>query len=80
MPEQSTATVAHLLVTEVISRVDVPLQIHTDQGHNFKLVLFKGVCSLLDIEKTRTTPLHQQSDEMVKQLNHTLWAMFQENQ
>ena len=75
MPEQSAATVAHLLVTEVISRFGVPLQIHTDQGRNFESVLFKEVCRLLDIEKTRTTPLHPQSDGMVERLNRTLEAM-----
>ena len=84
MPEQSAATVAHLLVTEVISRFGVPLQIHTDQGRNFESVLFKEVCRLLDIEKTRTTPLHPQSDGMVERLNRTLEAMLskfvQENQ
>ena len=36
IPEQSAATVVHLLVTEVISRFRVPLQIHTDQGRNFE--------------------------------------------
>ena len=56
MPEQSAAIMAHLLVTEVISRFGVPLQIHTDQGHNFKSVLFKEVCRLLDVEKLQQQP------------------------
>ena len=75
MSEQSAVIIAHLLVTEVISRFGVPLQIHTDQGRNFESVLFKEVCRLLDIEKTRTTPLHPQSDGMVERLNRTLEAM-----
>jgi len=66
LPEQSAATVANLLVSEAISSFGVPLQIHTDQGRSFESVLFKDVCSLLDIEKTRTTPLHPQSDGMVE--------------
>ena len=41
---------------EVISRFGVPLQIHTDQGHNFKSVLFKEVCRLLDVEKLQQQP------------------------
>ena len=84
MPEQSAATVAHLLATEVICRFGVPLQIHTDQGRNFESVLFKEVCRLLNIKKTWTTPLHPQSDGMVERLNRTLEAMLskfaQENQ
>jgi len=38
-------------------------------------VLFKEVCSHLDIEKARTTPLHPQSDGMVQRLNRTLEAV-----
>ena len=66
MPEQSAETVTHVLVTEVISRFGVPLQIHTDQGHNFESMVFKEVCRLFDIEKTWTTPLHPRSDGMVE--------------
>ena len=55
MPEQSAATVAHLLVNEVISRFGVPLQIHTDQGCNFESVLFKEVCMLVQYCRTDTT-------------------------
>ena len=43
IPGQFATVIAHLLVTEVISRFGVPLQIHTDQGHNFESVLFKEV-------------------------------------
>lgn len=63
---------AHLLVTEIVSRCSVPLQIHTDQGPNFESVLFKEICRLLDIEKTQTTPLHLQSHVMVERLHRTL--------
>ena len=84
MPEQSAATVARVLVPEVICRFGVPLQVHTDQGRNFESALFEEVCRLLDIEKTRTTPLRPQSDGMVERLNSTLEAMLsksvQENQ
>ena len=72
MPEQSAETVAHLFVTEVISRFGVPLQIHTDQGRNVESGLFKEVCRLLDIKKTRTAPLHPQSDGMVELLSRIL--------
>ena len=75
MPDQTAEAVAHILIKEVISRFGVPLQIHTDQGRNFESVLFKEVCRLLDIDKTRTTPLRPQSDGMVERFNRTLEAM-----
>jgi len=84
LPEQSAETVAQLLVNEVNSRFGVPLQIHTGQGCNFESVLFKEVCRLLVIEKTRTTPLHPHSVGILERLNRTLEAMLsnfvQENQ
>ncbi|GFW58049.1 smoothened homolog [Trichonephila clavipes] len=36
----------------------VPLQLHSDQGRNFVSAVLKGVCELLGIDKTKTTPLH----------------------
>ena len=84
MHEQSAVTVVHLLVTEVTSRFGVPLQIHTDRGRNLESVLFKEVCRLLNVEKSRTTPLHSQSDGMVERSNRTfqdvLSTFVQENQ
>ena len=68
-------TVAAVLVEEFICRFGIPVQIHTDQGRNFESNLFKEVCRLLDIDKTRTTPFHPQSDGMVERFNRTLQAM-----
>jgi len=35
-----TKTVTEILVNQVISRFDVPLELHTDQGRNFDSRLF----------------------------------------
>ena len=40
-----------------------------------RLIGVKEVCRLLDIEKTRTTPQHPQSDGMVERLNRMLETM-----
>ncbi|GFV77191.1 retrovirus-related Pol polyprotein from transposon 412 [Trichonephila clavipes] len=40
------------------------------QGRNF--VSLKEVCELLGIDKTKTTPLHPQSDGMVERFNRTI--------
>lgn len=59
-------TVADTLVTEVMCRFGVPTSIHSDQGREFESDLFKYVCQLLEIEKTRTAPYRPNSDGLVE--------------
>ena len=75
MPNQEATTVAKLLVEEFVVRFGAPRQLHSDQGRNFESAVFQEMCRLLDIDKTRTTPLRPQSDGMVKRFNRTLEAM-----
>lgn len=72
IPNQEAETVAVVLVENWISRYGVPLQLHLDQGRNFESRLFQELYKLLGIVKTRTTPLHPQSDSMVERFNHTI--------
>ena len=58
-------------------RFGVPRELHSDQGTNFESKVMAEVCKLLDIEKTRTTPLHPQSDGQVERYNRTLVEMLQ---
>ena len=44
-------------------------------GKQFESTVIKEVTSLLQIEKTRTTPCHPQSDGLVECFNHTLLSM-----
>ncbi len=60
---------------ETISRFGAPLELHTDQGRNFESSLFRNVCSLLQITKTRTTPYHPASNGQVERFNRTLLQM-----
>lgn len=55
-----------------MSRFGVPLELHTDQGRNFESKLFSGLSLLLGINKTRTTPLHPQSDSQVERQHRTI--------
>ena len=75
MPNQEATTVAKLLVEEFVVRFGAPRQLHSDQGRNFESAVFQEMCRLLDIDKTRTTPLRPQSDGMVERFNRTLEAM-----
>ncbi|GFT58376.1 retrovirus-related Pol polyprotein from transposon 412 [Trichonephila clavipes] len=41
-------------------------------GKKFRLCGIEGVCELLGIDKTKTTPLHPQSDGMLERFNRTI--------
>ena len=75
MPNMEARTCAKILVQEVVSRLGIPNKIHSYQGRQFESNLFAEMCALLQIEKTRTTAYHPQSDGMVERFNRTLCAM-----
>ena len=62
LPNHEAETVSEFLVTQVFTRFGVPGELHSDQGREFESWVFKEYCSLLGVDKTRTTPLHPQSD------------------
>lgn len=75
MPNQEAVTVAKTLVQEFFSRYGVPTCLHSDQGTNFESKLFDAMCTLLNIEKTRTTPFRPQSDGQSERNIKTLIKM-----
>ncbi|VDI82433.1 Hypothetical predicted protein [Mytilus galloprovincialis] len=75
IPDQEAATVAKIFVNEFVCKFGTPLQIHTDQGANFESKIFKGMCELLCIDKTRSTSFHPQSNGCVERFNRTLTNM-----
>nr|XP_055054004.1 uncharacterized protein LOC129439426 [Misgurnus anguillicaudatus] len=72
VPNQEARTVADVLLEGMFARFGVPAEVHTDQGRNFESRLFSEFCRQLGIWKTRTTPLHPQSDGLVERYNRTL--------
>ena len=75
MKDMNALTVAQIFVHEFICNMGIPDVIHTDQGRNFESAVVKGICNLLGIKKTRTTPYHPQSDGMIERFNRTLLSM-----
>ena len=63
-----TYTVVEILVKEFISRIGVPMIIHSDQGRKFELKLFQQMCGLFGIKKTRTTTFRPSSNGLVEGL------------
>ena len=75
MANMEAATVAKIIVEEVITRYGTPSMIHSDQGVQYESHLFTEMCRLFNIKKTHTTPYHPQSDGMVERFNKTLATM-----
>uniref|UniRef100_A0AAR2M493 Gypsy retrotransposon integrase-like protein 1 n=1 Tax=Pygocentrus nattereri TaxID=42514 RepID=A0AAR2M493_PYGNA len=72
IPDQEAGTVADALVEGMFSRFGAAEVIHSDQGRNFEAGVFSAMCERLGIQKTRTSPLHPQSDGLVERFNRTL--------
>ena len=72
LPNHEAETVAGVLVGEFFTRFGTPVELHSDQGREFESCVFRECCELLGVRKTRTTPLHPQSDGMVERYNRTL--------
>lgn len=68
-PDQSAATVANLLVREIVSRHGVPSELLSDRGRAF---LLQEVQSLLGFKKVS---YHPQTDGLVERFNRMLTAM-----
>lgn len=68
-------TVAQKFIERVVSIFGVPLSMHSDQGSNFESNVFKEMCNILGIHKTRTTPFRPKSDGMVEKANSTIETM-----
>ena len=75
LPDQRASTTATALIEHWISRFGCPHSIHSDQGRNFESLLFKNLLSLLEIDKSRTTAFHPQSNAVIERMNRTLQNM-----
>ena len=75
IPNQEAVTVARKLVDEFVSRFGAPEHLHSDQGRNVESSLFKEVCKLFGIVKTRTSPYHPEGDGVIERLNRTVLSM-----
>ena len=69
MKNIEAVTVADLLVKEFICRYGIPRQIQ------FESEVFQQTCLLFDIDKTRSTAYHPQSNGLVERFNRTLLNM-----
>ena len=72
LSDQTAEQVARTLVSEFIGRFGCPLELHSDKGRNIESRMFKEVCDLLKIVKTRTTPYRTSANGQVECMNRTI--------
>ena len=72
LSDQTAERVAGILVSDFIGRLGCPLELHNDQGRNLESRMFKEVCDLLKIVKTRTTPYRPSANGQVERMNRTI--------
>ena len=72
LKNQLAETVAGVVVREFVARFGCPLEIHTDHGRNFESELFKEMCELLEIGKTRTTSYRPSANGQVERYNRSI--------
>jgi len=72
IPYQEALTAADALVIKCFCRFGVPMELHSDHGRNFESRLMQDILERLGVSKTRTTPLHPQSDGMVERNDKTI--------
>ena len=73
--DQTAATIAKLLMEEIISRYGVPTEVLSDKSQAFLSGLMKEVEMLLEFHKVNRSAYHPQTDGLVERFNHTLTSM-----
>ena len=77
LPNKQATTVAKAMVATWLCHWGCPESLHSDQGNEFDAEVFREVCALMGIHKTRTTPFNPSSNGMVERTNRTLKSMLQ---
>jgi len=75
IPNETSEVCAQVLVNEVIGRFGCPNDLHSDQGRNFESKVFKSMCAMLGIRKTRTSPKNPKCNGQTERFNSTLATM-----
>ena len=75
VPDMSAEVCAAKIVNEFIARWGCPLVIHSDQGRTYESKIFKEMCRMLEIRKSRTSPRNPRGNGQSERFNRTLLRM-----
>ena len=74
-PNKEAATVAKIIVEQVICRFGTPLSIVTDRAKELDGELMREICRLLDVDKLRTTAYKASTNAAAERFHRTLNSM-----
>ena len=75
VPDMTAEVCASKILNEYISRWGCPLSIHSDQGRTYESKVFKELCRMLEIRKTRTSVRNPKGNGQSERFNRTLLRM-----
>ena len=75
VPDMTAEVCASRILNDFISRWGCPLAIHSDQGRTYESKVFREMCRMLEIRKTRTSPRNPRGNGQSERFNRTLLRM-----
>lgn len=75
VPDMTAEVCTSRILNEYIARWGCPLSIHSDQGRTYESRIFKELCRMLEIRKTRTSVRNPKGNGQSERFNRTLLRM-----
>ena len=75
VPDRTAVTTANVILNEVIASYGSPQSIHSDLGSNYESQIFKELCKLMELRKTRIFVRNPKGNGQVEKCNRTLVRM-----
>ena len=75
VPYMTAEVCAAKILNEYVSRWGCPLSIHSDQGRTYESKVFKEMCRMLEVRKTRTSVRNPKGNGQSERFNRTLIKM-----